>query len=395
MRHRSLAHHMADNSYITVTIGGDFAPLGRPEAMLLSGHSTVDQLVGAVRPLFAQSDIGVVNLECPLIEGGTPISKEGPAIHAHPETTELLAGVGVHVATLANNHIRDFGDAGVVKTISLCVGKGIRTVGAGLNLESARQPLYMGIRGRTVAFVNVAEQEYANATPSRAGANPLDLIDLLRDLHDARSRADHVILIVHSGLECVHCPSPESIKLLRFLAEQGVTAVIRHHAHYVQGYEIWKGVPIFYSLGNLLFEEPSRSFPDWFWGLVVTLTIARDNTCAVQLHPVSHCEDAPAIMLLEGQSKGKALRDIAAYSGFISDEKLLAREWNAALLSRREDYHARLVMPSFFLLRICRRLGLKRFLHPSKWSSLLWLNYLRCATHREALIDILRTDNYE
>ena len=384
---------MPDPNIISLTIGGDFCPVGRPAAGLLDGSLNAEAIVGSVRPLFAESDIRVVNLECPLTERGSPIRKTGPCIRGCPKTIRLLTCLGINVATLANNHIGDYGETGVLDTIEQCDGMGIRIVGAGRNLEAARRPLYIPVKGRTVALVNVAEQEFGSATAEYAGGNPLDLINLIGDLRQARALADHIVLIVHGGLEFTHCPSPGSLRLLRFLAEEGVTAVIRHHSHYVQGYEIWKGVPIFYGLGNMLFDLGARMDAAWHLGLVVKLNIAPDNTCSVELHPISQNDGEAAVTLIYGKEKAQALRDMDKYGSLLTDEVALSVAWDAVIKKMSIDYFGNLLTPSFTLRRIIRRLRLMRFFHPRMRTTLYWENLLRCDTHRELLIDILEREH--
>lgn len=378
-------------SDISVTIGGDFCPEGRPQAALLDGSLSPDAIVGFVRPLFTGSDIGMVNLECPLSGRGSPILKAGRAIRARPETVGILKHLGVTGVTLANNHVGDFGIEGIEDTLALCSAGGICTVGAGLALEAARQPLFVPVRGRVVGFINAAEQEFGIAAPKRAGANPLNLIDLLRDLRQAKAQADCVVLIIHGGLEFTHCPSPESIRLLRFLAEQGVAAIIRHHAHYVQGHEVWKGVPIFYSLGNMLFDHAFDMGAGWHEGLVVKLRISPENNCTAELHPVRQCDGQPTVRVYGDDERKRFARRMADYSALLADESALLRAWETALQPLRETYFGNLLIPTYTLRRILRRLGLMRFVHPGPRAARYWENLLRCDTHREALLDILGT----
>lgn len=383
---------MPEADRIVVTVGGDFCPVGRPEAGIRQGTLRPEEVVGAVSPLFAGSDLGVVNLECPLTARGTAISKSGTNMRAHPEAVRLLTHLGGGLVTLANNHIRDYGDPGVRDTLETCAANGLLTVGAGLNLAQAQQPLYFSARGRRLAVVCVAEREFADATPQRAGANPLDLIDLMRDLRAAKAQADHVLLIIHGGLELSHYPSPRSVKLLRFLAEQGVTAVLRHHAHVVQGWENWQGVPVFYGLGNLLFDGSFPEDPGWYWGLAVTLEIAADNTCSIRLHPVSNCEQKPILAPLEGERQARALSELARFSEILRDPVALAQAWDRTLDRWRDFYLGWLVFRSAFLRRVFGRLALMRFVRPAPLNSRVWKNFLLCDAHREAVSEILRRE---
>jgi len=378
---------------ITITLGGDFCPSGLPQSGLLTGGLTEADVAGSLHPLFKTTDFGIVNLECPLGERGSPIAKSGSHERASPRMIGLLKYLGVKGVALANNHVRDFGTEGVLDVLALCSASGIQTVGAGATLGAARQPLIVPIKGRTVAFINVAEQEFGNATTTRAGANPLDLIDLLQDLRQTKERADHVILIVHGGLELVHVPSPQSVRLLRFLAEQGVSAVVRHHSHVTQGYEIWKGVPIFYGLGNLLFDLDSRMPDGWYQGVLVTLHLSPEGSCGFELHPIRQCDGTPSVQMLEGDAKAEALRRIEVSSTLLASEEALSKAWATALKPMREYYLGLLGVPFWTVRRLLIRFGLLKYFHPSIPVAMCWENLLRCDTHREVLLDILKEEH--
>ena len=380
---------MLSNDKILVTIAGDYFPIGRPQIEFLNGMRSSDFIVGSLKTLFSGSDFNMVNLECPLSKRGTPIFKFGPNYRGNPEMIRLLTYLGVSGVTMANNHIRDFGDVGIEDTLDLCLINHIKTVGAGITLEEARSPLYLSIKGRRVAFVNVAEQEFSNALSTRAGANPLDLISLLTDLQKARNQADHIILIIHGGLEFTHIPSPQSVRLLRFLAEQDVTAVIRHHSHFVQGYEVWKGVPIFYGLGNMLFDSETPMQEGWYEGLIVKLCISSENTCFFELYPIRQCKETPSVKLLEGEERDLAINNIKEYSNMLADEDELIRAWEEVLKTLSDDYFSMLIISSYTLRRIVGRFGLMKFFKPGERSALFLENFLRCETHREVLLDIL------
>lgn len=380
---------MTDDDAITVVIGGDFCPTGRPERAYLGGLLTADAIVGTLRPLFTGSDIGIANLECPLTQRGTPIAKAGPHVRAHPDMIRVFAHMGVTCATLANNHILDYGGAGVLDTIDSCAKNGIQTVGAGATSGIARQALYLTAKGRRVALINAAEEESCRSGDDCASINPLDLINLLCDIQQAKKRADHVLLILHGGMEMTHCPSPESVRLLRFLAEQGVCAVVRHHAHFVQGYEEWRGVPILYGLGNILFDQGMGLGAGWCEGAIARLRIAPDNQCRVELHPIRQCDAMASATPLDGATRQRALDAIESYNALLADPLALANAWSQVLERMRADYYGRLLLPTRWGYRIAARLGVVRFLRPTRRAVALWANLLRCPAHREALVSVL------
>ena len=384
---------MKDSNFIRVVIAGDFCHRGRIEKLLHESLIKKKEILKKTKRIFEQSDLAIVNLENTLTENINRIQKNGSCLKAKPDMIHLHNFLGVNLVTLANNHVRDFGDQGVIDTLSLCKKHHIDTIGAGNNSQEARKIYYRCIKGRTLAVINVAENEFANASPNRAGANPLDLISLIADIRDAKSFAEHVLLIIHGGLEYVHYPSPQSVRVMRFLAEQGPTAIIRHHPHYVQGIEVWKGVPIFYSLGNFIFDTPDKTRSGWFEGILVALSINPADSCSYEVHPFEQCKNKPVIRLLEGTEKKSFLERLDRYSKVILDSEKHKQKWQAILNERRQVYLGMLTLPSHFLFRLFRKLKLIRYIKATKRKRLLWENYIRCEAHREVLLDILETDS--
>ena len=380
------------DSEIEVVFGGDFCPIKRVEQCARRDPDRARELLEDVAGVFRASDLAVVNLECPLTQEGNKIQKTGPCLKGPPASIDVLTEASIGLVTLANNHIRDFGDTGVESTLSVCSQHGVNTVGAGMNLQEAREIYYQHFGQRCLAVINVAENEFANATDGRGGANPFDLINLLRDIEKAKEQASHIILVIHGGLEHTHYPSPRSVKRLRFLAEQGVTAIIRHHPHCLQGYEVWSGVPIFYSLGNFLFDSPPKSRDHSFYGVLVRLAIDTSDKCTFVIHPFQQCKHGPKVQLLQGNQKQVVLARLRHYSEALAKKETLQATWRRTLERRKNKYYGLLGLNNDIGLRLLRKLGLLSLVRPAQGKGLLWQNLLRCEAHREALIDILERD---
>src|SRR5205814_4772428 len=92
-----------------------------------------------IRPIFEQADLALVNLECPLTDRGEKLAKNFN-FRARPELVQILTAGRVDGVTLANNHLKDYGDTGVLDTIATLDRAGIRHFGAGKNLAAARRP---------------------------------------------------------------------------------------------------------------------------------------------------------------------------------------------------------------------------------------------------------------
>lgn len=378
---------------IRLLVAGDFCPIARLAAPVSRGEAGAGPTAGEIRGLAREADLFVVNLECPLTSAAPGLEKAGHLLSASPDAASFLRGLGVALVTLANNHILDAGEVGLEETLSACVGVGIETTGAGLSLESAAKIYYRRSKGRTLAVVNMAEREYSCAGAGRGGANPFDAIAAVRAIREARCRAAHVVVIVHGGLEGLNFPSPESVRSLRFLAEEGATAVLRHHAHSVQGWELWRGVPIFYGLGNFLFDWPSRLEDHrWHEGVIADLRIGEDDRCVVEVHSFDQCREEPVLRMHAGPERERFLERLAVWSAGLSDEALLEEEWAKVGEARKRDYLSSLTVPHRLLARVAGRLGLLERLVPSRRARMILENYLRCDAHREALLSILERD---
>ena len=136
--------------------------------------------------------------------------------------------------------------------------------------------------------MNFAENGWSNANGSQGGSNPMDAIDNAYQIREASAKADITLVIIHGGHEGNFYASPRMIKQYRFLAEQGASAVLGHHPHCVNGYEEHKGVPIFFSLGNLFFPWKT-TFPGWHTGIMLRLTIAEKNSLSWEILPYKQC----------------------------------------------------------------------------------------------------------
>lgn len=377
---------------IDILVAGDFCPAGRLRAFLAEESAARREVVAALTPLAQAADLFVVNLECPLTTASTPIEKCGSLVKGSPAAAGFLAEIGVHLVALANNHIRDYGDAGIRETLGACARFQLPTVGAAADYSEAVRIHYRQIKGRTLAVVNMAEKEFSCAEPGAGGANPFDVIAATEGIHDARRRADHVLLIVHGGLENTHYPSPGSVRALRFLAGQGASAIIRHHAHWVQGHEVWNGVPIFYGAGHFLFDWHTPVHGEDCEGILVGLSFDAEDRCAFTVHPLAQCEADRWFALMAGDEKARFMARFGEWSAAIGNAESLREKWRGSIKEHAEGYFGSLTLPHLIWVRIARKLGLLRFARPLRWRRRLLESYLRCETHRELLQGILEED---
>ncbi len=133
-----------------IIIGSDLCPTKYDEKVFISGDAHL--LLNDIIDIFNSADLRIVNLECPLTDFNSPIVKSGPALRAPSKCINGIKAMNVDIAVLANNHILDQGESGVINTINLCKNIGIKTIGAGNNAEEAASWLFVNIDGQNIGW---------------------------------------------------------------------------------------------------------------------------------------------------------------------------------------------------------------------------------------------------
>ncbi len=219
------------------------------------GEAETADFLSGLADTFSKADAAFVNLEGPI--GGNPAdAKKCFSVNCHflqqsPWIAQSLARIGVRVVSVANNHTWDMGDSGIASTDAALASAGIKPAG---RLNSNIAVLESG--GMRIAFLGFA---CFHGVP--------DLRDqdaALAQIREARANYDAVVVSMHAGCEgesagripngderCFGENRGNTKRFARAAAAAGATIVVGHGPHVPRGWEIWKGVPIFYSLGNL------------------------------------------------------------------------------------------------------------------------------------------------
>lgn len=211
----------------------------------------------AVAPWFRKADIAIGNLENPLIDSGEPIAGKC-TLHGHTGWADVLSASGIKIVSLANNHLMDYGLAGLSSTMDALKRAGIACVGAGLNESDALAPLILKIHDQKLAFIARSSVEVSSqcfAKGSQGGVAKFELDETIGTAAKAKQRVDHVFLIIHWGLEEYAYPTVKQRNDAAVLMDAGVDCILGHHPHVAQGYEKITGKPVFYSLGNFMFDD--------------------------------------------------------------------------------------------------------------------------------------------
>jgi len=376
---------------INIVITGDYCPIGRNLSSIKKGES--DSLFGDFLPYATAADLAITNIECPLTDYSKKIKKTGPNHKVPPIAITPIRNAGFKLVTLANNHIMDYGSEGLLETMKICKQEGIDYVGVGKNLEEARKPYFIKIKEKTFAILNITENEFSTTLGNAYGANPLNLITNHYDIKEAKKTADYVIVISHGGREHYQLPSPKLRERYRFFIDSGADVVVGHHSHCFSGFEKYNDKTIFYSLGNFLFDSKKR-YENGMWtqGFGVSLNFTNTDV-NFELIPYNQGrKENHRISLLNEEERKVFNQKIAELNKIIIDDQLLIKEWDAFLKQYERPYKVLLFFQNTYLRSIIKKLRIPgSFLH-TKIHSMLLLNMMRCETHREIMIDILKRD---
>ena len=371
---------------ISILITGDFCPHKRIEqAFLKKEYENVFNGFGMIAK---DSGLVITNLECPLTFSNDAIEKTGSNLKSHPDCIDGIKFGGFNVVTLANNHIMDYREQGLTDTIDACNKNNIHYVGAGQNIKEASKPLYLTVNERKIAIINFCENEWSIADKNKAGANPLNPVKNYYQIKEAKKNADILLVIIHGGHEHYHLPSLRMVETYRFFADLGVAAIIGHHTHCVSGYEIYDGTPIFYSLGNFIFDWENRENA-WYKGYSVKLSISKDSIDNFSLIPYKQCAEEPKIEILKNKQKQIFLNRIDEYSKVISDSELLEKKWLEFCDSREKGYLSSLLSLGKFRKQLLKDKKLSRLVLKRKRLMPL-LNLIRCEAYRDVAIETIQ-----
>ncbi len=239
---------------------------------------------GAMRGLLTGADIAIANFDNP-----APVAyrfhDHGTVFSANPAYIEGLVNAGLDYVSLANNHIRDAGARGILETIDHLDDFGIAHSGAGADLAAARAPALLEAGGVTVAILRydtIAGGYFATA--NRAGSAPLTAANVAADVAAARAAgAEVVVVFPHWGTEYDPTPFRGQRTLAQAAIDAGADMVIGNHAHWAAGIEVYKGKPIWYALGNFVFDqtwsEPTME------GITLELTFSGAELVQVRMRP--------------------------------------------------------------------------------------------------------------
>jgi poly-gamma-glutamate capsule biosynthesis protein CapA/YwtB (metallophosphatase superfamily) len=281
------------------------SPQSAPMTITLAGQSMIRSDTRATAPSavpviqgLLKGDVGFTNFEAAVAEKGETVH-EGRGFLTPPEALDAMTTFGFNLLSLSGNHAFDLKVAGIQNTTREADSRKIVHAGTGNNLAEAAAPAYLHTPKGTIALIASASGLIApggSATADRPGVNELRIeagdkeneatVDLpgapgntpnpgdsqriLQSIRDARQHADLVIVYQHNhvfgnhsfttifteGMQERLAPNDWLKKWTHAEVDAGADIVVMHGAPLLHGVEIYHGKPIFYDLGNFIYNLP-------------------------------------------------------------------------------------------------------------------------------------------
>lgn len=261
--------------------------------------------------IMRSSDIMIANSEFTVSNRGTALLNKMYTFRAKPERLPIYNEMGVDMVTLANNHVYDYGVDAFNDMLDSFNEYKIPHIGAGHNIEEAKKPYYFIINGYKIAFVSASRAEKNIMTPGASidsgGVfrcyDSTDMINLIKEL---KSNSDYVIPIIHFGRENSHELEEEQVSSAHAYIDAGADMVVGHHAHTLQGVEIYNDKPIIYNLGNFLFNNETIDTA------LFKVNLNKDGSMEYYIVPALQKDSKTEV--LEGDDKLRVINDINSWS---------------------------------------------------------------------------------
>jgi poly-gamma-glutamate capsule biosynthesis protein CapA/YwtB (metallophosphatase superfamily) len=304
-------------------LGTTVSPQSPALSIILTGQSMIrsdirvhtPSAVSAIAPLL-KGDVVFTNFEATIVEKGQSL-QDGRFL-SPPETLDALKALGFNLLSLSNNHAFDLKLAGIQNTLREVGRLGLAHAGTGNTLKEAAAPAYLRTAKGTVGLVAMASGLIAPggmATATQPGVNEIrveagnkpnqeDAQRMLQSIRDASARADVVIVYQHNHVfdkpfaTIMQEELPERLappdwikKWTHAEVDAGADIVVMHGAPLLHGVEIYHDRPIFYDLGNFIFQVPPTDTlldePILWESVVASVEFQRKHLQSIRFRPIA------------------------------------------------------------------------------------------------------------
>lgn len=210
-------------------------------------------------------DVRIINLEASITRSKDYWRGKGINYRMHPKNIPCITAAKIDCCSLANNHVLDWGDAGLAETLETLHKAKVKSAGAGRNKKEAEDPAIVEVPGKGRVLVFACGAQTSGIPRSWAAAQDRAGVNLLKDLsdetirhfkenvHRVKRRGDLAVASIHWGENWGYdIPREQTLFAHKLIDEAGVDVVHGHSSHHVKGIEVYKGRPIIYGCGDFI-----------------------------------------------------------------------------------------------------------------------------------------------
>ena len=271
---------------VTLIFAGD-TMLGRmvDKVIQTNGHSYV---WGDTLPILKDADLRIINLETTFTKSRQKIPKVFN-YKSNPKNVTALKKAYIDVVSIANNHIKDFDNEGLLETIQTLDDAQIRHVGAGIDASDSQKPVIITKNNITIGILGATDNEPGwRATENNPGTyyfhiNELD--QLLNAIRALKKEVDVLVVSLHWGPNMRTQPTPAYIDAAHAMINAGADIIHGHSAHIFQGIEVYKNKLILYDTGDFVDDYRVDPLLRNDWSFLFLVTITKNNIVSVKLVP--------------------------------------------------------------------------------------------------------------
>ena len=296
------------NSVNSIYSAGETIPVRGVDRTWLDQTDNYALLYDRYEDVIKNSTLSFIMLENPLSGDPTPC-KGCMQFIGDEKNASTLKELGFDAVGIGN-HFGDGGRSALEDTINVFSENNLALVGASLNgSEDASKPAYLDMKGQKVAFFSaddVAAYYWSDQTwganrysikSSSGGIGAVDHAKIKKDIGAAKENADLVVVMVSWGVEYTNKASSHQVEMAHSLIDAGADIIIGSHPHWVQQIEFYEGKPIFYSLGNYIFDQTndgadagwSRSKGETRQGMSLQMHLVGKELKAINIIPHKMC----------------------------------------------------------------------------------------------------------
>lgn len=272
----------------SIIIVGDIM-FGSDVAQIIDREGSSLVPFAGVLPMLRDADIAFGTFEGVISTQGEPITNKAVTYRSKPSTARSLANAGFDVISLGTSHILDYGDAGFLDTLNALSMYGVQYVGAGKNLQEARNTIVLPTNDAKIGFLgyyrgNQFDRLFFAGENKLGPALPI-LEELDQDILKAKSVSDIVVVSMNWGPRVSDDSVGDRQRIYaQKLIDSGADFVIGQRINTLQGIEIYKGKPIFYSLGDFIYGTYANRSP---YGYIIKLVVSDKKIARVEIIPIS------------------------------------------------------------------------------------------------------------